>query len=234
MCGRASLSKTEKELEKRFNATFYSEDLQQLPFPNYNIAPTHIHPVITNEEQGHFQLFKWGLIPPWAKDASIASKLINARSESILEKPAFRQAARKRRCLVPLDGFYEWKRHGTTKTPYRIHFKDDRLFAVAGLWEKWIDPAGKTVFSFTILTQPPNELMADIHNRMPAILLADQEKDWLDHQLSTEDALSLIHPYPSEELHAYTVSRRVGKVSANDASLLEEVPYQDGEQGSLF
>ena len=234
MCGRASLSKNEKELEKRFEATFYSEDLQQLPFPNYNIAPSHLHPIITNEHTDHFQICKWGLIPFWAKTAAIGNKMINARIETILEKPAFKNAAQKRRCLVPFDGFYEWKKVGSNKIPYRIHLKDDGLFAVAGLWERWNDATGKTIYSFTVITQPPNELLSNIHDRMPAILLPEHEKDWLDINLPAADAIQLIHPYPSDQLHAYTVSRRIGKVTENDPELLLEEKYEEGEQGTLF
>lgn len=234
MCGRASLSKNEKELEKRFEATFYSEDLQQLPFPNYNIAPSHLHPIITNENTDHFRICKWGLIPFWAKTPAIGNKMINARIETILEKPAFKNAAQKRRCLVPFDGFYEWKKVGSNKIPYRIHLKNDELFAVAGLWERWQDTNGKTIYSFTVITQPPNELLSNIHDRMPAILLPEHEKDWLDTNLPTADAIQLIHPYPNDQLHAYTVSRRIGKVTENDPELLLEEKYEEGEQGTLF
>ena len=128
MCGRASLTKVEKDLEERFHATFYSEDLERYnPLPNYNVAPTQMHPVITNTDPDHLQFFKWGLIPFWAKDEKIGSRMINSRIETILEKPAFRNAVNKRRCLVPFDGFYEWKKTPTGKIPYRIILKDKDL-----------------------------------------------------------------------------------------------------------
>jgi len=234
MCGRASLSKIEKELEERFKATFYREELERYQvLPSYNIAPTHLHPVMINEQPNQLRLFQWGLIPYWAKDASIASKLINARKETILEKPAFRQAIQQRRCLVPFDGFYEWKKEGSHKQAYRISKKDESIFCVAGIWEKWINAQGKTIHTFTLLTQPPNPLLAKIHNRMPAILLPEQEKIWIDLKVNAQEALRLIVPYPDEALKAYPVSNRINKVRENDAALLNEV--KPGPiQGTLF
>lgn len=235
MCGRASLSKVEKELEKRFQATFYAEDLEQYnPLPNYNIAPTHMHPVITSDDSKHLQYFRWGLIPSWAKDPAIGSKMINARKETIREKPAFRQAIQKRRCLIPFDGFYEWKKQGKQKIPHRICLHDKNIFAVAGIWEKWISETGETIFSFSVITQPPNEIMAPIHDRMPAILLPQQESLWLNPELSAKEAVDLIVPYPSGLLQTYTVSKRINKVSENSSDLLDEVPFEDPIQGSLF
>jgi putative SOS response-associated peptidase YedK len=235
MCGRASLTKVEKDLEERFHATFYSEDLERYnPLPNYNVAPTQMHPVITNTDPDHLQFFKWGLIPFWAKDEKIGSRMINSRIETILEKPAFRNAVQKRRCLVPFDGFYEWKKTPNGKIPYRIVLKDNGIFSVAGIWEKWKSPEGETVFSFSVITQPPNALMEAIHDRMPAILLPEQEQIWLADDISAEEALQLVAPFPDELLKAYTVSKKVNKVSENEASLIEEFHFDDSTQGSLF
>ena len=231
MCGRATLSKTPKELEKRYQATF-EFDIEALDavLPSYNIAPTHWHPVITNDQPQQLQLFKWGLIPSWAKDSAMASRLINARIETIAEKPAFK-AIHSRRCLIPFDGFYEWKTLGKQKTPYHIVVKDQSIFSAAGIWETWHTPSGKQLYTFSILTQAPNDLMAPIHNRMPAILTKEQEKIWLDIELPTKEVLSIITPYPSELMEAYQVSPRVGKVSNNDARLIErDFP----RQGTLF
>ncbi len=234
MCGRASLTKVEQDLEARFRATFYAEDLEEFELlPTFNLAPTHLHPVITDADPEHIQYFRWGLVPFWAKDAAIGSRMINARIESVLEKPAFRQAIRKRRCIVPFDGFYEWQKGPGGKTPFRITLKDEGLFACAGLWEQWAQPDGQTLYTFTVLTQSPNELMAPIHDRMPAILLPEQEKAWLDASLSAEEAVTMIAPYPSEQMKAYPVSRRVNKVSENDPGLIEAVP-EEPTQGSLF
>lgn len=236
MCGRSSLTKTEKEIEARFNATFYTDELERYnPLPNYNVAPTHMMPIITNQDTKKINIYRWGLIPFWAKNEKVGYKMINARVETLMEKSAFKNAARSRRCIVPMDGFYEWKREGKTKTPYRITLPDTPIFTAAGLWETWQNAKGEEIFSFTVITQNPNELMSDIHDRMPAILTQDQERLWLDNSLSAEDAVSLIQPYPSELMLAYKVDSRVGKVSENDASLIE--PIDEGPQlvqGSLF
>ncbi len=236
MCGRASLSKVKKELEKRFMATFYSEELERYnPLPSFNIAPTHFHPVITSDDAQHFQLFKWGLIPYWAKEAKIGSKMINARIETITEKSAFKNAIEQRRCLIPFDGFYEWKNTEHGKVPYRITLQNNEVFAVAGIWEKWLSPNKELIYTFSVITQSANQLMEPIHDRMPAILLAEQEQLWLDSSLSAIDALQLIQPYPDDAMKAYTVSNRVNKVAANDSDLIIEVPYKaPPTQGKLF
>ncbi len=229
MCGRSSLTKNEKEIERRFNATFYSDELLRYnPLPNYNVAPTHMCPVITNEEPDKIRLFRWGLIPFWAKDVKIGYKMINARSETLLEKASFKKAAESRRCIIPMDGFYEWKREGKTKTPYRISTTNVEIFGVAGLWEKWHNKeTSEIVYSFTVITQGPNELMKDIHDRMPAILLPEQEKLWLDTTLSATEVMKIIEPYPSDLMKAYKVSSAVGNVRNNSADLI--LPLEDSE-----
>ena len=235
MCGRSSLTKTEKQIEERFDATFYSEDLERYnPLPNFNVAPTHMCPLITNEDPEHLQYFRWGLIPFWAKDIKIGYKMINARIETVNTKSAFKNALQKRRCIVPFDGFYEWKKTPNGKVPHRIKLKDDGIFCIAGLWEKWKSPEGENIHSFTLITQEPNETLAPIHDRMPAMLLPEQEKLWLDKDMPTEDALALINPYPDDLLVAYPVDKRVGKVSENDAALIEPAILDSHEQGSLF
>ncbi|MBT8232384.1 MAG: SOS response-associated peptidase [Saprospiraceae bacterium] len=222
MCGRSSLTKTEKELEERFNATFYSEDLERYnPIPNFNVAPSHMMPIITQSDKTHFQAMRWGFIPFWAKDVKIGYKMINARVETVLEKNTFKKAVSNKRCLVPADGFYEWKRQGKIKQPFRIQKKDGSLFSYAGLWSKWISPQGETIYSFTVITQPPNKLVEDIHDRMPAILTEEQEELWLSEDLSPEDLVGMIAPYPDELLIAYPVSDKVNNVRNNDKSLLE-------------
>ncbi len=235
MCGRSSLNKTEKDLEERFGATFYSDDLVNYnPLPSFNIAPTHRHPVVTSDDALHLQYFQWGLIPYWSKSPSVGSKMINARIETILEKPAFKQAINQRRCLVPIDGFYEWKRKGKEKIPYRIGLKTEAIFCVAGIWEQWKNANNENVFTFSMLTQGPNKLMEEIHNRMPAILLPEQEQIWLDQSLPAKEVISIIQPYPDDFLKAYQVSPRVNKVSENDIDLLAEYKYKGPIQGSLF
>ncbi|MEP7323683.1 MAG: SOS response-associated peptidase [Saprospiraceae bacterium] len=235
MCGRSSLTKTEKELEERFQASFYTEDLERYnPIPNFNVAPTHVLPVIANQDPSHFRPMRWGLIPFWAKDQKVGYKMINARIETIEDK-TFGQALEKRRCIVPMDGFYEWKTTGKKKKPYRIVVEHGKLFAVAGLWEKWKSPTGEVIESFTLITQPANKMMSSIHDRMPAILLPGQERLWIDPTLSGKEALQLIIPYPDDEMSAYPVSDRVGKVSENDAGLIEEYDEPEkNEQLDLF
>ena len=181
MCGRASLTKNEKELEKRFGSTFYSEDIERYkPLPNYNLAPSQYFPVITSLDPDHFNIFKWGLIPFWTKDPKIAFKLINARAETIDTKSTFKGAFTRRRCLVPLDGFYEWKKLNEAKKPYRIVKNDKSIFSVAGLWDSWKAPNNDLVHSFTIITVPANDMMKKLHSRMPAILFEDEERYWID------------------------------------------------------
>lgn len=231
MCGRSSLTKTEKELEERFTATFYSEDLERYnPLPNYNVAPTHYMPVITNNDCSHFNIYRWGLIPFWAKDAKIGATMINARIETIREKSTYSSAYEKRRCLVPLDGFYEWRRQGKEKIPFRIQTTNQEIFSCAGLWEKWINPEGKEVNSFTIITIPANKFMLQIHDRMPAILLPQNEKLWLDPIATRSDLDTVLEPYPSNDMKMYPVSQKVNSVAENNSSLIERVPVQ----GSLF
>lgn len=225
MCGRSSLTKTEKELEERFKATFYTEDLEQYnPLPNYNIAPTHMCPVITSKDRGHIRIFRWGLIPFWAKDIKVGYKMINARIETIKDKSTYSNAFANRRCLVPLDGFYEWMRSGKEKIPYRIQTVDQGIFTTAGLWESWKSPEGTIIQSFTMITTPPNEMMSKIHDRMPAILTKDKEEHWLDESLSPKDAMSLLEePYPSELMTAYKVSPKVGNVRETGPELIDPI-----------
>lgn len=231
MCGRSSLTKTAQELEKRFRAVFYPEDLQQHnPLPNFNVAPTHFMPVITSVDQSHINIYKWGLLPFWAKDQKMAYKMINARIETILEKNAFKKAIQSRRCIIPMDGFYEWKKDGKAKLPYRIQTTDQEIFSVAGIWEKWNSPEGNEVCTYSVITKEPTVIMEGIHDRMPAILLPQQERLWLDEEMPAKEAISLITEYPPENMKAYRVSQRVNNVRANDESLIDEV----GEQGSLF
>lgn len=238
MCGRSSLTKTEKELEARFQATFYSDELERYnPLPNYNAAPTNMMPVLTESDPGHIHIFRWGLIPFWAKDKSIGTKMINARSESLLEKPAFRSLMASRRCIVPLDGFYEWKKgEGGVKTPYRIIVTDQDIFSAAGLWDQWKDTVtGEVWSSFTIITTPPNALMQPIHDRMPAILLRENETLWLDNAVQASDAMQLLHPYPPENMAAYQVSDLVNNVRNRSSDVIDPVSGQKpGIQGTLF
>lgn len=240
MCGRFSLTKIEKELETRFGATFYTEELERYqPLPNFNVAPTQFLPVITSGNPSHFNLYRWGLIPFWARDKSVGSKMINARLETLGEKAAFKDLVSTKRCLIPMDGFYEWERIGKTRRPYRI-ITDCPIFSVAGLWSEWIDKkTSETVRTFTIITLPANEIMSKIHDRMPAILSQADEKIWLDNDIKTDDLLKHIATqYPSDLMEVYRVSDRVNNVRETDASLIEFINTEDendaGKQLSLF
>ncbi len=215
MCGRFTISKTEEELEKRFGASFYSRVLEA----RYNIAPTRFSPVITAEDPRQFQFFRWGLIPFWAKDASIGARMINARSESVVEKPAFRQAFERRRCLVIADGWYEWQKIGNHKQPFRILKRNGDAFAMAGLWERWKVPVPNEqhpqddLHSFTIITKAALPGITHIHDRMPAVLLPETERLWLDPELPPSDLMGLLHSCPDEALRAYKVSAAVNNAA---------------------
>ena len=180
--------------------------------PRYNIAPSQLVACIrTNPEttEREFVELKWGLVPSWAKDPSIGNKLINARSETVSEKPSFRKAFKQQRCLVLADGFYEWKREGKTKQPYYIRMKDHRLFAFAGLWERW-EKQEPTMETCSLITTGPNALMEPIHHRMPVILATTQYDEWLNTSLRETERLNpLLRPFPPEEMEAYPVSMLV-------------------------
>ncbi|HUN17853.1 MAG TPA: SOS response-associated peptidase [Saprospiraceae bacterium] len=223
MCGRASLTKTEKELEERFQAAFYTEDLERYrPLPSFNIAPTHFHPILSSEDTDHFKYMKWGLIPSWAKDAKIGPKMINARVETLLEKPMFKSALQYRRCLVPIDGFYEWKIiSNKDKKPFRIVVQNGEVYSLAGIYDTWKDHNGQVIYSFSIITLESNTMMKELHDRMPAILHQSEEKQWIDLDMNIETAMSMIKPYPSELMSAYPVSSKVNSVANNDEELIK-------------
>ena len=200
MCGRFSQLHTWEEVRAWFDLIGPALNLP----PRYNIAPTQDVTVIrAGDERRYASQMRWGLVPFWAKDLSIGAKMINARAETVAEKPSFRSAFKSRRCLIPADGFYEWVGPKGNKQPYRIVINDDELFAFAGLWESW-DKEGETVESCTIITCEPNEVAKQVHNRMPAILAPDNYDAWLGG-----DDGELLRPYPPETMTAYKVSRVV-------------------------
>src|SRR4051812_25091034 len=175
MCGRFTLTPTFEEIIDRFDIQAFIE--QENYEPSFNIAPSQaVLAVINDGTSNRMGFLKWGLVPPWAKDTSIGYKMINARAETISEKPSFRKPFQKKRCLVIADSFYEWKRHeDKTKTPMRIKLKSDELFAMAGIWEGWRSPDGKILYTCSVITTGPNQLMKDIHDRMPVILKREDE-----------------------------------------------------------
>jgi putative SOS response-associated peptidase YedK len=214
MCGRFTLTVDPSELKEAFPQFTFPEQYA----PRYNIAPTQPIMAIPNDSKAMADFFVWGLIPSWAKDPEIGSRLINARAETLGEKPSFRGAYKYRRCLIPTDGFFEWK-HETgskVKTPYWIHLQSNQPFAFAGLWESWQSPDGGTIRSATIITTEPNSLMAQLHNRMPVILAPENYDQWLDPQpQKPEDLQKLLAPFPAKEMTAYPVSMLVNS-PAND------------------
>jgi putative SOS response-associated peptidase YedK len=208
MCGRFTLTVSPGQLQEAFPWVQVPNDLK----PRYNIAPTQPVAVIPNDGKNRLDFFIWGLIPSWAKDNKIGYRMINARSETLHEKPAFRAAFRRQRCLVLADGFYEWRQEPgkKVKTPIYIQIEPKKTFAFAGLWENWQSPDGSEVLSCTIITTPPNNLVEPIHNRMPAILDPQVYTDWLTPEEIDPSRLGkLLKPYPGDDMIAYPVSRLV-------------------------
>ena len=220
MCGRFT---------QRQPAPVIAQEFQVDEVPSvearYNIAPTQTVLSIHQGADGReAKLLKWGLIPSWAKDPSIGAKLINARSETVAEKPSFREAFKKRRCLVPADGFYEWQRTGDRKQPYFFRMRDDRLFGFAGLWERWKDEEGKVVETCSILTTEANELLQPIHDRMPVILHAEDYDLWLDEDARKQNLRTeLLRPFPASAMVAYPVGALVNNPRSQGAGLIEEM-----------
>jgi putative SOS response-associated peptidase YedK len=208
MCGRFTLTVNPADLREAFAGTNFPAQFA----PRFNIAPTQPVLAIPNDGLNKADFFLWGLIPSWAKDPAIGNRLINARGETLAEKPSFRGSYKYKRCLILADGFYEWKAQpGTkTKTPYFIHMKDRKPFAFAGLWDEWHGSDGSSVRSCTIITIDPNELMSTLHNRMPVILNPSDYARWLDKSPQTPDSLELlIKPFPADKMSAYHVSTMV-------------------------
>jgi putative SOS response-associated peptidase YedK len=217
MCGRFSLAMDFNLLQEKFRFTFPDEWN-----PRYNIAPSQ--PVLTVTRQGNRRVgqpMRWGLVPFWAKDPKIGYKMINARAETLDERPAYKHPFRKQRCLIPADGFYEWKRSGKTKQPYRFQIKGGEPFAFAGLWDQW-KQGTDFLYTCTIITTRPNALVGEVHNRMPVILREDDYETWLDPEMNNPVVLqSLLEPYPEEQMESYPVSQRVNSPKNDDPSLIE-------------
>ena len=219
MCGRFTLTVNPAELQDTFTDYIFPTRY----VPRFNIAPSQPVLAIPNDEKNTADFFIWGLIPMWAKDPSIGNRLINARGETIAEKPSFRGSFKHKRCLVLADGFYEWKSNAgkKTKTPYFIHMKDRKPFAFAGLWDSWEGSDGSSVKTCTIITTEPNELMESLHNRMPVILHPRDYGKWLDTSPQTpENLLPLIKPYPADFMSAYPVSTLVNKPDNDSPQLV--------------
>ena len=222
MCGRFARKSTQQVL-----ADWFGVDLEDIPWfaPSYNAAPQSVQPVVRlNRDSGHreFAQMRWGLVPFWAKDAKFGYSTINARAEEAANKPAYREALKKRRCLVPVDAFYEWQRiDKKTRHPFAFALKSGEPYAIAGLWERWQPNEGDALETFTILTTDPNELMEPIHNRMPVIVGERDYDRWLEPGGGARPPVELLRPYPAEQMNAWPVSERVGNVRNNDPQLLE-------------
>jgi len=223
MCGRFVLTANPEVVQQAFNLTTPPAQMQ----PRYNIAPTQPVMVITNENPKEVTYHKWGLIPSWAKDMSMASKMINARSESAAEKPAFRAAFRRRRCIIPTDGFYEWQEHGKEKTPMFVHRPNNELYGMAGLWEIWHDPDGGELRTCTVLTTEANAFMQQYHHRMPVIIHPEDYALWLSPDEEPLPVLQgLMKAYDVDGLQAYAVSKAVNKVSNDSPELMQPFNQQ--------
>jgi putative SOS response-associated peptidase YedK len=225
MCGRFVRQSTQEVL-----ADWFGVELEEMPWfaPSFNIAPQSIQPVVRLDRDSsnrEFALLRWGLVPFWAKDAKLTYSTINARAEEAATKPAFRDALKKRRCLVPADAFYEWQRlDARSKKPFAIALTSGEPYAFAGLWESWQPKDGEPLETFTILTTDPNEVLVPIHNRMPVILEPKDYDRWLDAEDQARPPVDLLRPYPAERMRAWPVSDRVGNVRNNDPQLLKPTP----------
>ena len=214
MCGRYTITKSIEEICN----TFAVEPNNELFSPTYNIAPNQKSPIITNQNQNQLSFMHWGLVPFWAKNKKISNKLINSRVETISEKPSFKYAIDKRRCLVISDGYYEWKNNDKGKIPYRITTKDEKLFLMAGIWELWA-PGNNPYYSFSILTKQANEQISNIHHRMPAIITNEQRNTWLN-EIDTYKAISMIKESSNIEMKYYEVSKAVNTPNNNYKELV--------------
>ena len=224
MCGRFTQTATAEQVEKEFHAEISQADLLKL---RYNIAPTQIIPAVLEQDGSRIiSGLKWGLIPHWSKDDSFASKLINARAETLAEKPSFRDSFKNRRCIISASGFYEWDKKGSgAKQPYYFYLKDTEVFGFAGLWEEWLDKAsGELVETCTIITTEANKVLEPVHDRMPVILKSKDYEQWLDEKQTDTDKLQkLLVPFPANKMSSHTVSRAVNSAATDSPELINSL-----------
>jgi putative SOS response-associated peptidase YedK len=223
MCGRFTLFEPDQVLAREFGVSGFPPNS-----PRYNIAPSQPVAAVRAGPAGRgreLALLRWGLIPSWAKDPAIGNRLINARAETAREKPSFRSAFKRHRCLIPASGFYEWQRRERGKQPHYIRRRDGKVFAFAGLWDRWESPDGDGIETCTILTTAANAVLAPIHDRMPVILPPAEYARWLDPSLQDPDSLaSLLAPFPPEDLLAFPVSPRVNAPAVDDEGCIAPLP----------
>jgi len=236
MCGRYRLSKRKKLVEEFFDVP-RNENEEDDWIPRYNIAPTQPVPVIRQnprEPRRELSLIRWGLIPSWSKNSSRAAKMINARSETAHSQPAFRDALKFRRCLIPADGFYEWQKRGTVKQPFCFEVNGGEMFAFAGLWERWKNPAGQWIKTCSILTTTPNAVTSPIHDRMPVILERDHYDLWLDPGMKDTKVVSdFLRPFNPRAMRCYPVSTRINHAANDDEACSCPIALPQ-QQSSLF
>ncbi len=222
MCGRFTNKAKPEEVEKEFKVGNLNSKLFETP--RFNIAPTHtIAVVLEADGERIVSSLKWGLIPSWAKDASIGSRMINARAETLAEKPSFKNAFKSRRCIIPASGFYEWQKQAKgAKQPFYFYLKDKDVYGFAGLYEEWLDKeSGELVETCTIITTEANKVLEPVHDRMPVILTPKSYDEWLDAKYKDTDKLqSLLVPYPAKEMDSHTVSRAVNTPSNDSPELV--------------
>ena len=234
MCNRYRLTPSKQYLAERFQTSEEGID----GGPRYNIAPTQ--PVLTvRKEHGkktrHFTTMRWGLIPSWAEDMSIGTRTLNARSETITKTPAFRDSILTKRCLIPTDGFYEWRKMGSVKQPYCFEVGEGEVFAFAGLWDEWTSPDGEIIESCTVLTTGPNSLVADLHDRMPVIVPREKYDLWLDPDVNDFEAIrDILKPYDANLMRRYPVSMKLNNSRIDDAESASAVTLDTPTQAKLF
>lgn len=220
MCGRFSIFTAQDILAKRFNA----EGPDQPLLPHYNAAPSQLLPVILNKEPHKITMAKWGYLPHWLEKPTKPEGLINSRAETVNSKPFFRDAFKKRRCLVLADGFYEWQKTGQQKIPHRITLKSEEPFAFAGIYDPRTDEKGQELNLFSIITTAANPALEEIHNRMPVMLLPENEKIWLENDAEENELMNILQPYPADQIKAYPISLAVNSPVNNTAEVIK--PFQ--------
>jgi putative SOS response-associated peptidase YedK len=221
MCGRFGISYEKADIEERFQARFDTGEVRYKP--RYNAAPSQSLPVILNEEPKTIRFVSWGLRPPWLKTSFNRKELINVKAETLREKPTFKSDFINRRCLVLADSFYEWQRAGKQKVPYRFLLKSAEPFAFAGIWEDNTGDDGKPLRTFAIITTAANSLVGIVHERMPLILKKEDEKKWIDYDITNEKLFSLLHPFPPNLMQMYEISMKVNRTTEDSPELIKPI-----------
>jgi putative SOS response-associated peptidase YedK len=230
MCSRYTLTHNREKIIKRFGVKM-ADNWK----PRYNIAPSQEMIVITNASPDKASLFRWGFIPNWSNDEKVGFTMFNARAENILSKALFRESIRSKRCLIPADGFYEWKKAGKNKTPFRVTLSSDEAFSFAGIWDSWERKDGEIINTYSIITTTANELMQELNDRMPVILPKDLEKDWLRQDLKDNDISDMMRQYDSSKMTFYEAHKNVNKTDYDTLECIQVAPkIYPGETYHLF